>query len=161
ARSRRNIAYHYDISNDLYRLFLDKDMQYSCAYFRSPDDTLEQAQLNKKNHIIAKLRLEPGMKVLDIGCGWGGLAIQVAQQKGVHVTGVTLSTQQYELAVQRAMDAGVYDKVTFRLLDYRKLDETFDRIVSVGMFEHVGMPHYSEFFRKVYKLLNDDGIALL
>jgi cyclopropane-fatty-acyl-phospholipid synthase len=160
-RSRRNIAFHYDISNDLYKLFLDKDMQYSCAYFRSPSDTLEQAQINKKNHIIAKLRLEPGMKVLDIGSGWGGLAIEMAKQKGVFVTGVTLSTQQFELATQRAKDAGVADRVTFKLLDYRKLEGPFDRIVSVGMFEHVGMPHYNEFFRQVYKLLGEDGIALL
>jgi cyclopropane-fatty-acyl-phospholipid synthase len=160
-KARRNVSHHYDISNDLYKLFLDKDMQYSCAYFRSPTDTLEQAQQNKKNHIIAKLQLEPGMRVLDIGCGWGGLGIEMARQKGVTVTGVTLSTEQYDLAVQRAKDAGVADKVTFKLLDYRKLEGSFDRIVSVGMFEHVGMPHYKEFFTKVNRLLTDDGIALL
>jgi cyclopropane-fatty-acyl-phospholipid synthase len=160
-KATENIAYHYDISNELYSLFLDQDMQYSCAYFRHENDTLEQAQINKKNHIIAKLKLEPGQRVLDIGCGWGGLAISMAKQKGVHVTGVTLSKQQFELATRRVQAEGLSHLVTIKLMDYRLLDEQFDRIVSVGMFEHVGLPHYKEYFDKVKALLTDDGFMLL
>lgn len=156
-----NVQNHYDISNDLYKLFLDKDMQYSCAYFRSEHDTLEQAQINKKNHIIAKLDLHPGQRVLDIGCGWGGLSIEMARQKGVHVTGVTLSEKQHQLGCQRVKDAGLENQIDLKLLDYRKLEGKFDRIVSVGMFEHVGMPHYPEYFAKVNDLLADDGRMLL
>ncbi len=160
-KARANVQNHYDISNDLYRLFLDKDMQYSCAYFRSEHDTLEQAQINKKNHIIAKLDLHPGQRVLDIGCGWGGLSIEMARQKGVHVTGVTLSEKQHELGRQRVRDAGLENQIDLKLLDYRKLEGKFDRIVSIGMFEHVGMPHYPEYFAKVNDLLADDGRMLL
>ncbi|MBY0407790.1 MAG: cyclopropane-fatty-acyl-phospholipid synthase family protein [Rickettsiales bacterium] len=161
AKARANVQNHYDISNDLYKLFLDKDMQYSCAYFSHPEESLEQAQINKKNHIIAKLDLHPGQRVLDIGCGWGGLGIEMARQKGVHVTGVTLSEKQHQLATQRVKDAGLEGQVDFKLLDYRKLEGKFDRIVSVGMFEHVGVPHYPEYFAKVNELLADDGRMLL
>ncbi len=157
----KNIQFHYDISNELYQLFLDKDMQYSCAYFKSEHDTLEQAQINKKNHIIAKLNLSPGLRVLDIGCGWGGLAMEMAKQKGVSVVGVTLSAQQHQLAVERVKAAGLQDKIDIRLQDYRHVSETFDRIVSVGMFEHVGLPHYPEYFGKVHELMKEDGLMLL
>jgi cyclopropane-fatty-acyl-phospholipid synthase len=159
--ARANVAHHYDLSNDLYRLFLDKDMQYSCAYFVDPGVSLEEAQRAKKAHIAAKLRIEPGMRVLDIGCGWGGMALTLARDYGAHVTGVTLSEQQLGLARSRAAEAGLEDQIDFRLLDYRLLNETFDRIVSVGMLEHVGLPHYGEYFSKVADLLDPDGIALI
>lgn len=160
-RSKRNVAHHYDISDDLYRRFLDEDMQYSCAYFADPGMTLEDAQAAKKAHIAAKLRLEPGMRVLDIGCGWGGMALTLAQDYGVHVTGVTLSENQLATAQARARATRLSDRVDFRLMDYRKLDARFDRIVSVGMLEHVGLPHYGEYFDKVGTLLAEDGIALI
>ena len=160
-RAMGHIQFHYDISNELYKLFLDKDMQYSCAYFKDPNETLEQAQINKKNHIIAKLDLQPGQKVLDIGCGWGGLAMEMAKQKGVHVTGVTLSQQQHELGMERVRAAGLQDGIELKLLDYRHLQGTFDRIVSVGMFEHVGLPHFPEYFSKVHELMAEDGRMLL
>ncbi len=160
-RAQRNIAHHYDIGNDLYRLFLDEGMFYSCAVFERDDETLEQAQRNKCRLIAAKLRLEPGMRVLDIGSGWGGLAIYLAKVAGVDVTGVTLSREQHALAVERAHKAGVSDKVRFELKDYRLLDQKFDRIVSVGMFEHVGVVHYDEFFTKVNTLMPQDGVMLL
>jgi cyclopropane-fatty-acyl-phospholipid synthase len=159
--ARRNVAHHYDLSDDLYRLFLDKDMQYSCAYFARPDMTLEQAQTAKKAHIAAKLGVEPGMRVLDIGCGWGGMALTLARDYGAKVTGVTLSENQHATAQARARIEGLEDNLDFRLLDYRKLDERFDRIVSVGMLEHVGLPHFPEYFGKVRDLLADDGIALI
>ncbi|MHA6264978.1 class I SAM-dependent methyltransferase [Arenibacterium sp. CAU 1754] len=159
--ARSNVAHHYDLSNDLYRLFLDSDMQYSCAYFTDPAMTLEAAQQAKKAHIAAKLRVEPGMRVLDIGCGWGGMAITLARDFGARVTGVTLSRNQLELARSRAADAGLSEVIDFRLLDYRELNESFDRIVSVGMLEHVGLPHYDEYFEKVADLLASDGIALI
>lgn len=159
--SRRNVAHHYDISNDFYRRFLDADMQYSCAYFARPDMTLEEAQAAKKLHLAAKLDLKPGQKVLDIGCGWGGLAITLARDFGVQVTGVTLSTEQLELARQRAQAAGVADRVRFELRDYRDLAEPFDRIVSVGMLEHVGAPQFREYFATVKRLLADDGAAVI
>ena len=159
--ARSNVAHHYDLSNDLYRLFLDEDMQYSCAYFTDPDMSLEDAQIAKKRHIAAKLRIEPGMRVLDIGCGWGGMAITLARDYGAHVTGVTLSENQLALARQRVGDLGLSDQIDLRLQDYRLLNEPFDRIVSVGMLEHVGLPHYGEYFAKVAELLTPDGVSLI
>ena len=144
--ARNNVAHHYDLSKDFYRLFLDDDMQYSCAYFTSPDDSLETAQKSKKHHIAAKLMLEPGHRVLDIGCGWGGLGPHLAKEHGAQVTGVTLSCEQHNVALERAEKLQAGACAEFRLQDYREVTETFDRIVSVGMFEHVGIPHYSEFF---------------
>ena len=161
-KAQRNVAHHYDLSDDLYDLFLDEDRQYSCAYFDSASTGLEQAQVNKKRHIAAKLLLNrPGLKILDIGSGWGGLGLYLAQQAGAKVTGVTLSTEQHKISQQRAADAGLADDVVFELRDYREQTETFDRIVSVGMFEHVGAGHYTEFFEKVKDLLTDDGVCLL
>jgi cyclopropane-fatty-acyl-phospholipid synthase len=160
-RAQDHVAHHYDLSRELYELFLDEDLQYSCAYFQSEDDTLETAQRNKKRHIAAKLCLQPGQRVLDIGCGWGGLALHLAQQADVEVVGVTLSTEQHKVAVERAWALGLADRVRFELRDYRELDGPFDRIVSVGMFEHVGVGHYEEFFAKVNSLLTDDGVMLL
>ncbi|KRA56278.1 SAM-dependent methyltransferase [Caulobacter sp. Root655] len=159
--SRRNVAHHYDVSNELYRRFLDTDMQYSCAYFARPDMTLEEAQVAKKAHIGAKLNITPGMKVLDIGSGWGGMALTLAADHGAKMTGVTLSTEQLALARERAEQAGLSDQVEFRLTDYRDLDETFDRIVSVGMLEHVGAPNFRTYFETVKKLLADDGSAVI
>ena len=160
-RARKNVAHHYDLSGTLYDLFLDKDRQYSCAYFTSDNDNLETAQANKKLHLAAKLRLAPGQKVLDIGSGWGGLALYLAKLAGVDVTGVTLSTEQHKLSQERAAAAGLSERVRFFLRDYRHQTGPFDRIVSVGMFEHVGASHYREFFRKVKELLNEDGVMLL
>ena len=160
-KAQQNVAHHYDLSRELYELFLDKDLQYSCAYFLTPDDSLETAQLNKKRHLAAKLGLKPGQKVLDIGCGWGGLALYLASIADVEVTGVTLSKEQLLVAQERAKALGVQDRVHFLLQDYRLLDQTFDRIVSVGMFEHVGVNHYPEFFAKLYKLLAPDGVAVI
>ena len=160
-RAQRNVAHHYDISNALYRRFLDEDLQYSCAYFRREGETLEEAQRNKKRHIAAKLRLEPGQRVLDVGCGWGGLSLYLAKCADVEVTGITLSKEQLVLAQQRAGAMGLADRVRFRLKDYREIEGQFDRIVSVGMFEHVGVVHYDAFFEKIKQLLTDDGIALL
>ncbi|UTP38083.1 cyclopropane-fatty-acyl-phospholipid synthase family protein [Phenylobacterium sp. LH3H17] len=159
--ARRNVAHHYDLSNDLYRRFLDTDMQYSCAYFARPDMTLEEAQAAKKAHIAAKLRIAPGMSVLDIGSGWGGMGMTLARDHGAQVTGVTLSVEQLELARSRAQEAGLADKVAFELKDYRDLDRPFDRIVSVGMLEHVGEPHFREYFETVKRLLADDGTAVI
>ncbi len=159
--ARRNVAHHYDLSGELYELFLDRDKQYSCAYFRDPGDTLEAAQAAKKAHIAGKLLLDPGMRVLDIGCGWGGLALTLARDHGARVLGVTLSAEQHKVATERARAAGLQDRVEFRLSDYRKVDETFDRIVSVGMFEHVGVPHYREYFGHVRDKLAADGVALI
>ena len=161
-RARKNVAHHYDLSDELYELFLDEDKQYSCAYWRDPEDeTLEQAQLDKKAHIAAKLALEPGQRVLDIGCGWGGMALFLHKVAGVDVLGVTLSERQLKIARERASAAGVSDHVKFELTDYRLVDEQFDRIVSVGMFEHVGAKHYVEFFAKCHELLKPDGVMLL
>ncbi|HWE76839.1 MAG TPA: cyclopropane-fatty-acyl-phospholipid synthase family protein [Stellaceae bacterium] len=161
-KSRQNVAHHYDLSDTLYNLFLDTDRQYSCAYFYDPSDPLEEAQANKKRHLAAKLRLEPGQKVLDIGCGWGGLALYLAQEADVEVTGITLSVEQLRVAERRAQAMGVSDRVKFELIDYRELTgRRFDRIVSVGMFEHVGVIHYPAFFTKIKELLTDDGIALI
>jgi len=161
-RARRNVAHHYDLSDELYELFLDDDKQYSCAYWTDPEhETLEQAQLDKKAHIAAKLALKPGQRVLDIGCGWGGLALFLHKVAGVDVLGVTLSEHQLKIARERAAAAGVSDHVKFELRDYRLLEEKFDRIVSVGMFEHVGARHYDEFFAKCRELLKPDGVMLL
>lgn len=165
ARSRSNVAHHYDIGNDLYRLFLDEDMQYSCAYWPHPDMTLEEAQEAKKAHIAAKLDLHPGQKVLDIGCGWGGTALYLHRKTGVEVLGITLSEEQLALARERAEAEGVSDKVKFELIDYRDLAKRdagqFDRIVSIGMFEHVGTPNFRTFFRSCANLLTADGVMLL
>ena len=161
ARSKRNVAHHYDLSDRLYDLFLDADRQYSCAYFTDPANTLEQAQADKKAHIAAKLLLEPGMRVLDIGCGWGGLALYLHAATGADVTGITLSQEQLQVARARAAAAGVGDHVRFELVDYRAVSGRFDRIVSVGMFEHVGTAHYRTFFRRCRDLLSDDGVMLL
>ena len=160
-RARKNVAHHYDLSDTLYAMFLDTDRQYSCAYYMSETDNLERAQDNKKRHIAAKLLLEPGHKVLDIGSGWGGLALYLAQTSGADVTGITLSTEQQKIAQDRAAEAGLSDRVRFRLQDYRDETRKYDRIVSVGMFEHVGIGHYREFFEKIRDLLTDDGVALL
>jgi len=160
-RARRNVAHHYDIGNDLYSLFLDEDQQYSCAYFENDAQTLEEAQLAKRRHIAAKLFVEPGQSVLDIGCGWGGLGLYLARTAGANVTGVTLSQEQLAVANQRAAEAGLSNHARFELQDYRRVRGKFDRIVSVGMFEHVGVNYFKQFFEKIAASLNDDGIALL
>jgi len=160
-RAQKNAAHHYNLSDTLYDLFLDNDRQYSCAYWPTSDIALEEAQANKKRHLAAKLLLRPGQKVLDIGSGWGGLAIYLAKESGVAVTGLTLSSEQLKLAERRAIAAGVADRVKFLLRDYREEHGVYDRIVSVGMFEHVGVPHYQAFFRKLQELLTEDGVALL
>lgn len=165
SRSKANVAHHYDLSGALYALFLDRDRQYSCAYFPDADNTasisLEQAQEDKKAHIAAKLSLKPGMKVLDIGCGWGGMALYLHRTCGVDVTGITLSEEQLKVARQRAQDAGVADHVRFELIDYRDMAGQFDRIVSVGMFEHVGTAHYRTFYNICRDLLTPDGVMLI
>ena len=176
-RARRNVAHHYDLSSQLYDLFLDEDRQYSCAYFKTPSDTLEQAQAQKKAHIARKLHLSPeahpdahagphagpsrDLRVLDIGCGWGGMGLTLARDFGARVHGITLSHEQLAIARARAEAAGLSDRVSFELIDYRQVTGTFDRIVSVGMFEHVGVPQYRTYFRKIRELLTDDGVALL
>jgi cyclopropane-fatty-acyl-phospholipid synthase len=159
--AQKNVAHHYDLGNAFYELFLDREMHYSCAYFHDASEDLESAQRRKCRLIAAKLDLKPGMKVLDIGSGWGGLARYLAKVAAVDVTGVTLSTEQHALANARTRAAGLEDRVRFELKDYRRLTQTFDRIVSVGMFEHVGVRHYPEFFAKVNDLLADDGLMLL
>jgi cyclopropane-fatty-acyl-phospholipid synthase len=160
-RARRNVAHHYDLDGRLYALFLDADRQYSCAYFESPDASLDDAQLAKKRHLAAKLLINPGASVLDIGCGWGGLALYLAETCGARVTGITLSEEQYRRAQERAAERGRERDAVFRLLDYRDVEGRFDRIVSVGMFEHVGVVFYEAYFGKCAELLNDDGIMLL
>ena len=159
SKSKQNVSRHYDLPGSLYELFLDEDRQYSCAYFEKGTETLEEAQLAKKRHIASKLCLKPGHRVLDIGCGWGGLSLHLAKENGAKVLGITLSDEQERYACARAAKTGA--DVSFRLLDYRLVDETFDRIVSVGMFEHVGLPNYLTFFEKVNACLKSDGIALL
>ena len=161
SRARANVAHHYDLSGELYNLFLDADRNYSCAYFAQPDMTLEEAQAAKKHHIAKKLLIEPGMRVLDIGCGWGGMALTLAREFGAEVVGVTLSREQFDMASARAAKAGLADKVRFELMDYRDVQGRFDRIVSIGMFEHVGVPHYDAYFATVKRLLAPDGIALI
>ncbi|HEX7782415.1 MAG TPA: cyclopropane-fatty-acyl-phospholipid synthase family protein [Sphingobium sp.] len=160
-RSRRNVAHHYDLSDRLYALFLDEDLQYSCGYFSDPSYSLEQAQSAKKAHIAAKLALSPGQTVLDIGCGWGGLALYLYKATGADVLGITLSDHQFAIARRRAAEAGVANHVRFEMIDYRAVTGRFDRIVSVGMFEHVGPPHYRAFFDRCRALLKDDGVMLL
>jgi cyclopropane-fatty-acyl-phospholipid synthase len=160
-RSKRNVAHHYDLKDELYELFLDGDRQYSCAYFTDPANSLEQAQADKQAHIAAKLYLKPGMKLLDIGSGWGGTALYLNRVADVDVLGITLSEEQLKVARRRAEEAGVADRVKFELIDYRHLGGTFDRIVSIGMFEHVGAAHYEEFYARCRKLLAPDGVMLL
>jgi cyclopropane-fatty-acyl-phospholipid synthase len=166
ARSRRNVAHHYDLDGRLYSLFLDADRQYSCAYFERPDQSLDDAQLAKKRHLAAKLRLSPNklpqdLRILDIGCGWGGLGLYLAEVGGADVTGVTLSHEQHGIANARAAERGLSQRARFNLQDYRDIDDRFDRIVSVGMFEHVGVNHYETFFRKAAQLLDDKGVMVL
>lgn len=161
-RSRRNVAHHYDLNGRLYALFLDRDRQYSCAYFPTGQESLEEAQEAKKRHIAAKLRLDrPDLEVLDIGCGWGGMALHLAREHGARVTGITLSTEQLEVARARAEEAGLAGRVRFELMDYRDWARPVDRIVSVGMFEHVGIDHYRRFFRTLRGALKEDGVALV
>ena len=160
-KSIKNAAHHYDISDDLYDLFLDSKRQYSCAYFKNENDSLEVAQNNKIDYIIKKLNLKPNQKVLDIGCGWGSLAIEIAKKSQCEVTGITLSENQYKYSINKAKELNVENQVQFKLIDYRQLNEKFDRIVSVGMFEHVGRKYYKTFFNQINKLLNDTGIALI
>ena len=160
-RSKKNVSHHYDISDDLYELFLDSKMQYSCGYFKNDNDSLETAQNNKINHIIKKLNLKPNQKVLDIGSGWGYLAIEIAKQSKCEVIGITLSENQYRYANAKAKEHNLENQVRFKLADYRNLKEKFDRVVSVGMFEHVGRKFYKTFFKQVANLLNDNGLALI
>ena len=160
-KSKENVAHHYDISEKLYDLFLDKNRQYSCAYFKNDSDTLEQAQSNKIHHIIKKLNIQPNQKVLDVGSGWGTLALAIAKETNASVTGITLSENQFEYSQNKAKEMNLSNQVDFRLIDYRQLNEKFDRIVSVGMFEHVGRNFYRTYFNKVFQLLNEKGIALI
>ena len=160
-KSKINVAHHYDLSDNLYSLFLDPKKQYSCGYFKNENDTLEVAQNNKIQHIIKKLNIEPNQKVLDIGCGWGSLAMDIAKNTGCEVTGITLSEKQFDYCVKRVKELNLGNQVKFKLKDYRELNEKFDRIVSVGMFEHVGRKFYKNFFKEIDKLLNDDGISLI
>jgi cyclopropane-fatty-acyl-phospholipid synthase len=159
--AKHNVAHHYDLSAGLYDLFLDSDKQYSCAFFETPSDSLETAQQNKCRRIAAKLDLRPNQRVLDIGSGWGGLGLHLAQAADVDVTGITLSEEQLKIAQDRATRQGLSDRVRFRLEDYRKMTGKFERIVSVGMFEHVGVTQYQEYFNDVAKLLTDDGVAMI
>jgi cyclopropane-fatty-acyl-phospholipid synthase len=161
ARARANVAHHYDLSRALYERFLDRDLQYSCGFFERPDMTLEAAQEAKKRHIGRKLLLGDGQRVLDIGCGWGGLALSLARMAKVEVLGITLSKEQLEYARARAEAAGLAGRVRFELSDYREVEGSFDRIVSVGMFEHVGVPHYAEYFGAIRARLTPDGVALV
>lgn len=161
SKARENVHHHYDLSGKLYDLFLDSDRQYSCAYFEHEKQSLEEAQLAKKRHIAAKLNLKPGMRVLDIGSGWGGFGLYINEMYGVDVTGVTLSDEQFGISNQRAKERGVDGKVRFLLKDYRALDQKFDRIVSIGMFEHVGLRHFQEFFDKCNELLSKEGTGLV
>ena len=160
-RSKSNVAHHYDISEKLYDLFLDENRQYSCAYFKNDNDSLETAQKNKMNHIIKKLNLKNNQKVLDIGSGWGTLAIEIAKQSKCEVTGITLSENQLKYSQNKVKELNLQNQVNFKLMDYRELNEKFDRVVSVGMFEHVGRKFYGKYFEKVSNLLADDGLALI
>ena len=159
--SVKNVAHHYDLSYDLYRRFLDEDMQYSCAYFERPDMTLEEAQLAKKRHIAAKLCVQPGHQVVEIGCGWGGMAMTLVEEAGAEVDAITLSVEQLKIAQARAEAKGLAHKARFSLTDYRDLKGTYDRVLSVAMFEAVGRPNYQEYFDGVARLMKDDGVALI
>jgi|TARA_B110001450_G_scaffold11730_1_gene11376 cyclopropane-fatty-acyl-phospholipid synthase len=160
-KSKMNVAHHYDLSDQLYDLFLDPKRQYSCGYFKNEDDSLEAAQNNKIKHIIKKLNIKPNQKVLDIGCGWGSLAIDIAKSTNCEVTGITLSKNQFEHCIKKAKELNLENQITFKLIDYRELNEKFDRIVSVGMFEHVGRKFYKKFFKQIEKLLNNNGVSLI
>ena len=160
-KSKDNVAHHYDISDDLYDLFLDSKRQYSCGYFKNEDDSLETAQNNKIDHLIKKLNLKPNQKVLDIGSGWGSLVIEIAKKTKCEVTGITLSENQYKYSLNKAKENNLENQVQFKLIDYRNLNQKFDKIVSVGMFEHVGRKFYKTFFRQVNNLLNDGGLSLI
>ena len=160
-KSKSNVAHHYDISEKLYDLFLDENRQYSCAYFKNEKETLEDAQKNKMNHIIKKLNLKPNLKVLDIGSGWGTLALEIAKQSKCEVLGITLSENQLEYSKKRAKELNLENQVRFKLIDYRQLNEKFDRVVSVGMLEHVGKKFYNKYFKSVSNFLTDDGVALI
>ena len=160
-KSKMNVSHHYDISDELYDLFLDPKKQYSCAYFKNANDSLEDAQNNKIQHIIKKLNIKPNQKILDIGCGWGSLAIDIAKTAKCEVTGITLSKNQLRYCLKKTKDLNLENQVSFKLMDYRELNEKFDRVVSVGMFEHVGRKFYKKFFTQVHKLLKDDGVALI
>jgi len=160
-KSKMNVAHHYDLSDELYDLFLDPKKQYSCAYFKNENDTLEEAQNNKIQHVIKKLNIQPNQKILDIGCGWGSLAIDIAKSANCEVTGITLSENQYDYCVKKAKEFNMEHQVRFRLIDYRELNEKFDRIVSIGMFEHVGRKFYKKFFKQIEKLLTDSGVSLI
>ena len=160
-KSKMNVSHHYDISDDLYDLFLDPKRQYSCAYFKNEKDSLEEAQNNKIQHIVKKLNIKPNQKILDIGCGWGSLAIEIAKTANCEVTGITLSENQYNYANQKVKELNLENQVKFKLTDYRELNEKFDRIVSIGMFEHVGRKFYNKFFHRVENLLKDDGVSLI
>ena len=160
-KSKQNVAHHYDLKEDLYKLFLDQDMQYSCAYFHNENISLEQAQIDKKKHIINKLQITENMNVLDIGCGWGGMAIEIAKQTGANVKGITLSENQFNTASKRAQEEGLSDKISFKIQDYRNETHKYDRIVSVGMFEHVGIKYFKTYLKKTYDLLKENGVFLL
>ena len=161
-KSKKNVEHHYDIGEDFYDLFLDRNhRQYSCAYWKSPNETLEEAQQNKINHIIKKLDLRPGQKVLDIGCGWGSMCFEIAKQSECEVTGVTLSKNQYEYCIKKAKELKLDNQCYFELLDYRQLKGKFNRVVSVGMLEHVGRKFYKTFFKKINDLMTDDGLSLI
>ena len=160
-KSKMNVAHHYDLSDNLYDLFLDPKRQYSCAYFKDENDSLETAQNNKIQHIIKKLNIKPNHKILDIGCGWGSLAIDIAKSINCEVTGITLSKNQFDYCVKKVKELNMENQIIFKLIDYRELNEKFDRIVSIGMFEHVGRKFYMRFFRQIEKLLSDDGVSLI
>ena len=160
-KSKQNVAHHYDLKEDLYKLFLDQDMQYSCAYFHNENISLNQAQIDKKKHIINKLNITENMNVLDIGCGWGGMAIEIAKQTGANVKGITLSENQFNTASKRAQAEGLSEKITFKIQDYRNETHKYDRIVSVGMFEHVGIKYFKTYLKKTYDLLKENGVFLL
>ena len=160
-KSKMNVSHHYDISDDLYDLFLDPKRQYSCAYFKNENDSLETAQNNKIQHIIKKLNIKPNQKILDIGCGWGSLAIDIAKSAQCEVTGITLSENQFKYCTQKTKELNLENQLTFKLMDYRELKEKYDRIVSVGMFEHVGRKFYNKFFKQINNLLDKDGVSLI